>query len=305
MSWVSSYDRNRGRGHSTARARADADAAARAAVARNRAARQNENQSESWVVILPRRGSEGHARIARRGRVALAHPAARIMSGSPGSDGSVTFGLVTKAAAAALIAGVGAAAGRWRHHGEASKTADPRSGSSAVSNPAGEPLSTVTIAEKKHRGRENDPAFELDSVQAAALLAEVRKRAEGWRIGSASLVAIIVVSLALRSDKGWMTSFKGVQLYFISGLVILALLLALLSTWFILRAANGPYRLDTRTRDYRVPHDAKRFYGRAKAAAKDLARGHMLLCGSVILFSLAAFASWLLDPGAGSSWTFR
>lgn len=178
--------------------------------------------------------------------------------------------------------------------------------SSAAPDPDDESQETVTIPPKKHWGkRENDPEFELKPVQAAALLAEVRKRAEGWRTGSAALVAIIVVSLALRSEKGWVNTFKGTQLYVISGLVALALLLALLSTWFILRAANGPYRLDTHTRDYRIPHDAKRYYKRAKAAAKDLALGHILLCAGVLLFCLAAFASWILVPDAGSWWTFR
>lgn len=163
----------------------------------------------------------------------------------------------------------------------------------------------VVPAKIDRRGRQTAPAVYLTTAQSEEVLAATRKRAEGWRTGSTSLVALIVASLVLRSASGWMNSLSNEQLYAISALVAIALLFALVSMWITLRAANGPHRIDTRVRDYYTPHDAKRIFNRARSAAKDLRLGQVLLWIGVMVFCVAAFASWLLDPHAEPWWTLR
>lgn len=159
-------------------------------------------------------------------------------------------------------------------------------------------LQTLAVipAKKNWRRKETAPQIELTLAQSEETLVATRKRAEGWWTGSASLMALIVASLALRSGSGWMTEFSGKQLHAISIAVAVALGLALGSMWLTLRAANGPYRLDTRTRDYYTPHDGKQIFKRAHGAATNLLWGQVMLWAGVLVFCLAAFASWLLDP---------
>lgn len=144
--------------------------------------------------------------------------------------------------------------------------------------------------------RPNGATVVVTLDEATSALDATRKRAEGWRTGSASLVAMIVASLALRPGTGWVTVFSGPKLYVLTGLIAFSLVLAMASMWFTLRAANGPFSLDAKICDYRRPHDVPRIFNRATSAAFELKVGQGLLWFGVLVFAITVFATWLLDP---------
>ena len=150
--------------------------------------------------------------------------------------------------------------------------------------------------EKKDVTKERETSIKLTLGQAKEALQAVRTRAAGWQAGSASLVALILASLVFKSDTAWMTKFSGWPLYLLTGLVALALICAVASMWFVLRAAHGPFSLDAKVSDYRLPHDAKRMITRAKTAAHELKIGQVWLLTGVLLLAISMFGTWLVDP---------
>lgn len=161
--------------------------------------------------------------------------------------------------------------------------------------------------ERQERKKRGDPeqkeTIYLTLVQAKEALQVVRARAAGWQAGSASLVGLILASLVFRSDTAWMTTFSGWQLLVFTLLVALALICALVSMWFVLRAAHGPFTLDAKLRDYKKPYDAPRIFNRATTAASELKMGQWLLLIGVLLLAISMFGTWLMDPHTGAfSW---
>lgn len=137
---------------------------------------------------------------------------------------------------------------------------------------------------------------EVTDEQAAAVLVGVRKRAESWRTGTASVLGVITATLVLGGDTFTSIKASAKVLPHVPYAMAVSVLFALASLYFTLRAANGPAFLDTKIRET-VGDAAERDLRRAGAAAYDLKRAQVLLAIAVVIFLAALVAIWVAPPG--------
>jgi hypothetical protein len=138
------------------------------------------------------------------------------------------------------------------------------------------------------------PSIDVDVAKNA--LDEVRKRAEGWRTGTATVLGLVFATLAIKKPGDTVGAFDGWNRHAITAFIVLSTGVGLASLFLILRAANGPSWLDTRIKDFARARGAMRFLGRAEAASKDLRWGQILFFVALALFAVAVGLTWYLRP---------
>jgi hypothetical protein len=144
-----------------------------------------------------------------------------------------------------------------------------------------------------------DPEIEgLNVDDAKEALAEVRRRAEGWRNGTAAVLGLVFATLAIKKPGDSVGAFDGLDRGAITAFIVSSAVVGLLSLYLILRAANGPSRMDTRIKDFALPRDTMRFLGRAEAASKNLRSGQILFFVALALFAVAVGLTWYVEPSA-------
>lgn len=138
-------------------------------------------------------------------------------------------------------------------------------------------------------------ASEVTDDQAAKVLQAVRDRAEGWRSGTAAVLALITATLVLGGDTFDAINEAGAVKPAIVVLIAVAAVLALVSLYFTLRAAHGPAFLDTKIRETIVEAALVRDMRRAGAAAADLKLAQWLLGAAVVAFLTALVIMWWVE----------
>lgn len=147
-----------------------------------------------------------------------------------------------------------------------------------------------------------DPEIQTLNVDVARdALDAVRKRADGWRNGTAAVLGLVFGTLVIKKPGETVGAFAGWDRAVIAGFIGLSFVVGLVSLFCILRAANGPSRLDTRIKDFAGARGALRFLGRAEGASKDLRMGQILFFVAVTLFAVAVGLTWFLEPASTSS----
>lgn len=123
---------------------------------------------------------------------------------------------------------------------------------------------------------------------AAKVLTAVRTRAEAWRNGTAAVLGVITATLVIGGET--YTAIREAD-EVVPWLIVIAAVVALVSLYMTLRAANGPAFLDTKIRETLEP-SWKRDMRRAGAAAADLKRAQWMLGIAVIVFLVALLVLW-------------
>jgi len=136
----------------------------------------------------------------------------------------------------------------------------------------------------------------LDVGVAKAALDAVRKRADGWRNGTATVLGLVFATLAIKKPGDTVGAFDGPNRNAITAFIVVSAGVGLMSLFLLLRAANGPSRMDTSIKDFARARDALRFLGRAEAASKDLRWGQILFFVALVLFAVAVGLTWYLTP---------
>ncbi len=136
----------------------------------------------------------------------------------------------------------------------------------------------------------------LTDAQAAAVLAAVRKRADDWRAGTASVLGLITATLVVTNVKDSVRIFDQGQRVALAAALGVSALLGLASLWFVIRAANGPSWLDTRVSRIREEAGRDRDLRRARGAAGDLRTGQVLLALAVVVFVALVAMTWIMEP---------
>lgn len=137
----------------------------------------------------------------------------------------------------------------------------------------------------------------VDDHEASEVLAAVRKRAEAWQTGTASVLALITAALVLTNAKDTARLFRDPDVR-----LVLALFLAVSATAGIIslalsiRAANGPTWLDTKVKESvsTTQSTSTRDLRRARAAAKDLRLAQRLLGLGAATFILLVALLWVV-----------
>lgn len=142
-----------------------------------------------------------------------------------------------------------------------------------------------------------DPEIDEITVDVAKnALDAVRKRADGWRNGTATVLGLVFATLVIKKPADTIGAFDGGDRILLTALIAASLVTGLASLFFVLRAANGPSRLDTRIKDFAQARGTLRFLGRAEGASKDLRCGQILFFVALALFAVSVGLTWYLEP---------
>ncbi|QCX28682.1 hypothetical protein [Nocardioides jishulii] len=127
-----------------------------------------------------------------------------------------------------------------------------------------------------------------DALQA------VRERADGWRTGAASWLALGVGVMTLKGKDDGIGAFAGSDQVLLLVVLGLSVVLGLASLWFFLQAAHGPYWLDSTVQQLSGAYDAERYCRRAFGAAQDLRRGQVTWLLSFLFYCVTVVLLWVL-----------
>lgn len=149
----------------------------------------------------------------------------------------------------------------------------------------------LTTPSSRHHA--NDAVSDVDLDVAKEALKAVRERADGWRAGVATSLALGIGSMTIKGKDDGIGGFEGGEQVALLVLLGLSIVAALLSLWWFLRAAHGPSWLDSTIRQLAGTYDAERYCARAAGAARDLRKGQLAWLGSLVLYCATVVGIWV------------
>lgn len=129
---------------------------------------------------------------------------------------------------------------------------------------------------------------------AKTALVDLRARAAGWSTGVASIFAAIFALLVIKDARPPVIVDRDFPYGLILGVAaLLAPLSGLISLHFLLRAAHGPAKLDTRVKDLARPYTTRRTLLRLRLASQDFRRGQRFFVGALVLLIGILIFVWI------------